>query len=182
MFKCVPPLLVCQPVKYTPEWHEIMPAHWPDNLDGPYHLVYYQPVLLFTPYGPVAEKGQVGRTPSACQQNCVNIAGDDSLLEDEVEDSQIGRTSAYQASCTSTLGNESSYNQGICVSEHSRGGVHNSGFVANADYLSINLDARLTEDNPYRCADGSNRPRGIVLSDEQSANPSSCAGIKCGKQ
>ena len=105
------------------------------------------------------------------------------MLEDEVEDSQIERTPAYQASCTSTLGNESSYNQGICVSEQNRGGVHNPGCVAEyADYLSINLDARFTEDNPYRCADGSNRPRGIVLSDEQSANQSRCAGIKCGKQ
>ena len=75
MFKCVPPLVVCQPAKYTAEWHETMPAHWPDDLEGPYDLVYYQPVLLFTPYGPVAEKGQVGRIPSAHRESCINIAG-----------------------------------------------------------------------------------------------------------
>ena len=51
MFKCVPPLVACQPAKFSVEWHETMPAYWTD-LEGPYGLVYYKPVLLFTPYGP----------------------------------------------------------------------------------------------------------------------------------
>ena len=136
MFKCVPPLVVCQPVEYTPEWHEIMPAHWPDNLDGPYDLIYYQPVLLFTPYGPVAEKGQVGRILR--QQSSINIAGE---LKDKVNP-------AYKASYTST---ESSSNQGSHVYEHI--GELNEIIVA------------ITEINPYQHADGNPNPSSHIDSE-----------------
>ena len=76
MFKCVPPLVACQPAKFSVEWHETMPAYWTD-LEGPYGLVYYKPVLLFTPYGPVAEKGQVGRIKCE-EQTSINTTEYDS--------------------------------------------------------------------------------------------------------
>ena len=88
MFKCVPPLVACQPAKFNIEWHETMPAYWAD-LDGSYSLIYYKPVLLFTPYGPVAEKGQVGRVK--CEDG-VNTT-EDECTQDE---SNVGPTLSQQ--------------------------------------------------------------------------------------
>ena len=79
---CVPPLVVCQPIKYSEEWHDHMPAYW-TPLSEPFDLVYYQPLLLSSPSGPVKEKGRVGRVESKDPNNCVNSInkGTDSLSE-----------------------------------------------------------------------------------------------------
>ena len=79
---CVPPLVVCQPIKYSKEWHELMPAHW-TSLSGQFDLVYYQPVLLSSPSGPVKEKGLVGRVESEDPENCVNTEEEEDLSSEQ---------------------------------------------------------------------------------------------------